>query len=503
MNTTNRRGNRAVRRIPAVLGIVGCLTLGIAGALTPAVTAAASEETQGAGGAEEIRIGGYGGIIRYDGKTFERQDASGGLTSGRALFEDSKGRLWVGTNDNGVVVMNGSESRRYTYQDGLQSSSIRSFAEDGGGTVYIASTGGVAYIDAEGMLRRVEDDHIKGTLVQRLTTGTDGTVYGLTKSGDVFSLGGGELLHYYPTHVLGMGTITTICADPEIPEMIYYGTDSDKLYYGRFGERIGELAEISVAPIDYTYWISAACGRIWVTSENHAGYLDEERRFHVLEGLPMHNSIDMMTADYQGNLWFASSRQGVMEVMANNFRNITEAAGLAEEVVNAVCLHGTQILIGTDNGLRVLDQNLHLVEDELTKALGDTRIRCIMEDPKGNVWVSCYTGGKGLVCYTADGRIESYGKKEGLVNDEIRCTRMARDGSILVGTNGGLAVIRDGLITRKVGASAGMENTILLTVEEGEDGLIYAGTDGDGIYVIDGETFTRISREDGLTSDVI
>ena len=72
-----------------------------------------------------VWIGGYGGIIRYDGVEFERLDSSGGRTSGRALFEDSQGRIWVGTNDNGAVVLDEGTSLRYTYEDGLQSSSVR------------------------------------------------------------------------------------------------------------------------------------------------------------------------------------------------------------------------------------------------------------------------------------------------------------------------------------------------------------------------------------------
>ena len=51
-----------------------------------------------------IWIGGYAGIIRYDGATFERMDSSEGLTSGRGMYEDRIGRIWVATNDNGVVV---------------------------------------------------------------------------------------------------------------------------------------------------------------------------------------------------------------------------------------------------------------------------------------------------------------------------------------------------------------------------------------------------------------
>ena len=41
-----------------------------------------------------IWIGSYGGIIRYDGTTFIRLNSSDGVTSGRAIFEDSLGRIY-------------------------------------------------------------------------------------------------------------------------------------------------------------------------------------------------------------------------------------------------------------------------------------------------------------------------------------------------------------------------------------------------------------------------
>ena len=40
-------------------------------------------------------IGGYSGVICYDGVVFERLDPAEGLTSARGLFEDSSGRIWV------------------------------------------------------------------------------------------------------------------------------------------------------------------------------------------------------------------------------------------------------------------------------------------------------------------------------------------------------------------------------------------------------------------------
>ena len=83
-----------------------------------------------------VWIASYSGIIRYDGTVFERMPSTNGLTNGRVLFEDSRKRIWVGTNDNGVVVMDGYDCVRFEKGEGLASSSIRTFAEDSDGNIY-------------------------------------------------------------------------------------------------------------------------------------------------------------------------------------------------------------------------------------------------------------------------------------------------------------------------------------------------------------------------------
>ncbi|MBO4807842.1 MAG: response regulator [Lachnospiraceae bacterium] len=450
-----------------------------------------------------VWIGGYGGIIRYDGVEFERLDSSGGLTSGRALFEDSLGRMWVGTNDNGAVVLDEGTSTRYTFEDGLQSSSVRAFSEDGAGNVYIGSTSGISYVSKDGELHVLNDSRINNEVISRMSADSAGNVYGSTKSGLIFSLYNGEVGSAYLGYNLGFGGVTTIFADPNAVGQVYIGSDSEYLYYGAFGKNASKFEKISVAPADNLYWITYECGRIWVTCENVVGYIDERHVFRQLENIPIHNSIDMMTSDYQGNLWLASSRQGVAKVVTNNFQNITSLAGLDESTVNAVCLRDNLIYVGTDSGLRIIDSNKKVIENDLTKYLAGTRIRCITMDNRSNLWISSYTNDLGVVLAARNGKITSYTKRDGLLSDEIRCTVNSPDGDTLVGTNGGLAIIRDGRVIKTVGATDKIDNTIFLTVEEGADGKIYAGTDGDGIYIIDDNKVERIGRNEGLTSDVI
>ena len=450
-----------------------------------------------------IWIGGYSGIIRYNGSTFERLDASEGLTSGRGLFEDSQCRIWVATNDNGVVVLDGEERIHYTYKDGLPSSSIRTFAEDQEGGIYVGTTAGVCYVNSQMELSVIDDARINEERVLKMVSDAQGSVYGQTKSGMVFRIDNQKVSEVYESSELGMETISSILADPFQAGKVYIATKSDVLYYGDFGDDAAHMKQISIAPIESVQFISYDCGRVWVASTTMAGYLDENQQLHILSDIPMTSAIEMMTSDYQGNMWFASSTQGIMKIVTNHFVNLTEKAGLPEVVTNTVCFHDDKLYIGTDQGVYILQGDHRVIENALTDYIGETRVRCIKEDRDGNLWVSTFTNNLGLVCFTADGKIKGYTTEEGMPSNEVRCSEMMTDGTILAGTNGGLAVIRNGTITETFDADYGIKNTVFLTLAEGENGEIYAGTDGDGIYIIKDGTIRRIGMDEGLTSDVI
>ena len=83
-------------------------------------------------------IGSYAGLIRYDGTSFERFDPSSGPANVRCLFVDSRDRLWIGSNDAGLLRMEEGIFRKWDRADGLASLSIREIAEDENGVIYIA-----------------------------------------------------------------------------------------------------------------------------------------------------------------------------------------------------------------------------------------------------------------------------------------------------------------------------------------------------------------------------
>ncbi len=450
-----------------------------------------------------IWIGGYSGIIRYDGNSFERLDSSDGLTSGRAMLEDRQGRIWVGTNDNGVVVMDGGERRRFTYEDGLPSSSVRTFEEAPDGTVYIGTAVGVCYVGEDMVLHKLDDERINAHNIERLVADSRGRIYGSTWDGDVFCIESERIVAFYSDAELGIDSVTAIYADAEKGDVVYFGTDSGEIYRGVFGNDVSKLRKLSVSLHSGVTWITRACGRIWICSQTAAGYLDESDRLCLLENVPLNNSIEMLIPDYQGNLWLASSRQGVMKVVPSHFQNVTELASLPAGVVNSTCLHGKLLYIGTDQGLQIVGEGNRPIENELTEYIGSARIRCITADGEGNLWISTVDGTRGLVCYTPEHGIISYTMANGMTSNQVRCTVVAADGSIIAGTNDGLSVLRGGRVVRTVGTESGIQNTVFLTVEEGDAGTIYVGTDGDGMYAVRPDGVERIGRGEGLTSDVV
>lgn len=451
-----------------------------------------------------IWIGGYAGVIVYDGMAFERLDSSGGLTSARALYEDKQGRIWVGTNDNGIVVLDGEEQIRYTYGDGLPSDSIRIFSEDSDGNVFAGTTAGLVYIDSVGKLHRLSHERLDKERIQKLDTDSKGRIYGQTADGLIFTIEKCSVKSVYSSEELGFESrISTIMTDPRIDGDVYIGTEAGELYHGAFGNKPEYMKKISLDGISDVQWLSYDCGRVFAVSVTTVGYLDESYHFHQLNSLRIDSGIEMMTSDYQGNLWFASSTQGVMKLVTNSFQDLNKSTELEAEATNAVCKMSGRIYVGTENGLKIIDRRGQRVENKLTRFIGNNRVRCIMKDSDDNLWISVYTGNVGLVCYSKGGYIRAYTKEIGMPGNEIRCTGELKDGTVIAGTNSGLAIIKNGKVTKTFGASQGMQNTVLLTVSEGDDGKIYAGSDGNGIYVIEGDRIEKIGREEGLTSEVI
>ena len=71
---------------------------------------------------------------------------SSGVSS---IFEDSKGRFWFGSQQEGVCLFDGSEFLYYTVSDGLSGNQVRTIQEDQAGVMWFGTGNGITSFDGE------------------------------------------------------------------------------------------------------------------------------------------------------------------------------------------------------------------------------------------------------------------------------------------------------------------------------------------------------------------
>ncbi len=462
-------------------------------------------------------IGSYAGLIRYDGNTFERMDSSHGIASVVSLFVDSRDRLWIGTNDSGVAVMEQGELRKWGKAEGMPSTKVSAITESKDGTIYLATSSGIATIDSEYQVHTMEEPELAEVEMRDIRTGIDGIIYGTTDLGDLIMIREGRLLRFISIDDNPLAGVGAMLPDPKTPGRIYQEAADFALYYVDLNDGFTILKKFDIEPLKYLRDIEYIDDRLWICGGNGIGVLDDDG-FHLLEDVPMNNNVGRVMTDYLGNLWFTSTRQGVMKVVPNQFSNLSERYGLSEMVVNSTCMYDGKLFVGTDTGLLVLDDDgvvpsipltkaatvsgKDLGADDLISLLEGYRIRSIIRDSRDRLWLSTWRG-QGLLCYDR-GEVTVFGAEDEMLSNNFRAVCEREDGSILVAVTGGVNVIRGGRVAASYGKEDGIVNTETLTVAEGTDGDILVGSNGGGISIFNDRGLVKtIDVEDGLPSGIV
>ncbi len=446
-------------------------------------------------------IGTYAGLYRYNGREFRWVDDYETVKNVNCLYVDEEGRLWIGTNDNGLaIVIREKVVNVLDQSDGLPSNSVRCIIRGSDGTYYVGTTGSLQMLVMNNGLKTV------GTLdeihyADSITADQEGHVAVTDSAGRLFLLKNGEILSSLTLE--DEQELFNCCAfAPDGRLMV--GTSTNHVY--RYDISGGNFRQIDVMTCEDVSYINnlnyLSDGTLFLSTDSGVSYVDAAG-YHRVNTNDFNNSIDHMLCDYQGNLWFTSSRLGLLRLAKSAFKDVYGTIGMERRVVNAIVRWQGDYYIGTDKGLDVVDRSCReQVENELTEALSGKRIRCLYVDENDHLWVCTY--GSGLMEFASDGESWMYNADNGSFGNRARIVTGLSDGTILAAGDTGISYIRDHKIQRTIRNEDGLINSMILTLTERSDGTILAGTDGDGIAVLkDGEVTDMLTREDGLSSGVI
>ncbi len=449
-----------------------------------------------------IWIGSYSGLSRYDSNSIVTYgDDENSIMNGisvRVLFEDSSNRLWIGSNDKGVFLHEDGEFTAVDISAAGISGSIRGFAQTEQG-IYVASTGGLALIREDFSVEAVSFEGIGVSTVSDLITDNKGRLWVIDHDSLTIVDASGEQKHYDTT---GYTQSECNCMTLLNDGRVMIGTNSqDIIYVTDIGTDFALKSAALKGCTTINHILEDMYGRIWICDDNGLGYI-EKGKFCWADCISF-TSIEQIEQDYEGNLWLASSRQGVLELVRGKFNSKSTGTDLEGLTVNATQMYEDLLFVAADSGLVVVDpETFETVEHPMSELLKGVRTRGLFTDSKGNLWITTYVN-YGVIRYK-NGEYVSINAEKGLTSNKTRVTMELANGDIAVSTGGGVNIIRDDKVIKTYTEKDGLENPVILSMCTDKIGNMYFGSDGNGIYVVgtDG-TVSCYDTDDGLDSGVI
>jgi signal transduction histidine kinase/ligand-binding sensor domain-containing protein len=502
-------------------------------------------------------LGTYGGLNSFDPKSgnfesWSHDGADPGSLSNNvvvAITRDSRGNLWVGTLDglNRLDEESGSFVRYLPVENdpgSLPDKVVRSLLTDSRGTLWVGTYGGLSrYIPEEDRFETFapEDDNPHAlpspfvmTILQdpleekHLWAGTWGggvslfdTETGQTKTYKLPADQVYDLLY----DRLGRLWVATwgggiVVLDPETGTSTHIRREDSSVA----GKGLSHNVAYSLMEDD--------SGIIWIGT-NGGGinkYMEWENRYRFVVNEPDNREslsagrITSVLENPDGTVWVGVYAGG-LNLFDPESRKVTrfvhdpgDPSSLSNNIVSKIFRDSRgSIWIGTNGGLNRYRPESASFErftaDGSETALPEDVIYEISEDNEGRLWIGTNTAGA-AVRDSASGRWHRYfhvpRQTDSLSDNLVRTILQDRRGSYWFGTNKGLNRLDtlDGAFRHYLHDPEdpeGLSNDNIRTILEDSEGTVWIATTGGGInrYNRESDTFTTISRQDGLLSNHI
>jgi ligand-binding sensor domain-containing protein/class 3 adenylate cyclase len=528
--------------------------VGVAQGLPASKVYAVLEDVQG-----RIWIGTDAGLARYDGIQVESFGPNQGVAPNgvRSLFQDSKGRIWAGHLGGGISLFEEDRSRVVRPSGKALNSDITGLAEDLDGHLWISTFGeGALQVRNVGEAEELEVQRFDKEINERIAGITrlkNGTLCFLEANGSVRALDhGSDSFTPFPLKGLPEGQRVTALYEHS-SGALWVGTFTGGAF--RLDPSKGTIRSFDITtglPSNFIFSFSEdAQGNTWIgTWDGGVVRMEKDgfRVFRLEDGL--HGiSIRCMIRDREGNMLLGTNENGLDIFKGEHFVSFTEADGLVDPQVWAVMEDRQgRMWFGTNGGISILDldehstarvRNMTMQQGQLTS----NRVRCLKEDPRGNVYIGTENGGlfefdprtfrfrydnevsgsipgntvtalevgndgemwvgtiKGLIRFKPGGVPSMFREEDGLAGNSVVAIYRDAQGVIWVGsTLRGITRIANGV---PQAVDIGRSFTATCFVQD-HDGRLWVGTEGQGLLALEKDKLVAAyTIDDGLLSNVI
>lgn len=374
------------------------------------------------------------GVVSYEDGEFKPLLNSERVTPAvRTIFKDSRGRNWIGSNNNGLFLLENDTIIKVAHEL-LDDETIFAITEGQAGEIIVGTSGNGIVIIEHGVFTVINE--------------SNGLISNLVKC---FKWVGEELL---------IGTVGGIST----------------LKYGKI-EAYPYLAGVDINSIE-----SDKNGDLWFATELGLGRAEQSNFefFTEDEGLPS-RQISSLIFDTEDNLWISTKKSGLLRLKYSNFTNITDDDGLSLNRVNVIIESETgNFLVGTDNGSVDLIKDGRITPLNLPPQLNNISVKDLLIDRVGTLWIATYVG---VIKKTGSKEI-LYTIENGMPDIQARVLLEDHKGNIWIGYKNGGLIKMDGENIKEFNRSNGLGSNYILSIDELDDGTIIVGTHSGGLNFI-------------------
>ncbi len=369
-----------------------------------------------------------------------------------AVLEDRRGRLWLGTRDQGACRVDGEKLRCYRQPQGLAGDSINSLYEDREGNLWFGTFGGGASrLSAEGFLNFTARDGLPDDGVEAIAQASlRSPPSGEANSEILLGTHGGGLISVNSDGTIGGGrSLTTAGGLPHDKVLAAFAHPDGSLWLGTLNGAAhiagGRLETFSAGDglahdIVYDFAVDGS-GTLWIAT--HGGLTSRVaggfKSYTAADGLPA-DRVNTLLPAAGGGLWLGTA-EGLSRLQPGRFVNYTEDDGLAGDFVNSLLERDDGLWIATSGGLS------RFASDDFTTyttadGLAPDKCMVLLEGTDGKLWIGTTRG-----INVFDGvSFTTYTTGDGLASGEVKQGAGLKDaaGRLWFGTTAGATVFEPG-----------------------------------------------------------
>ena len=431
-------------------------------------------------------VGTSGGLARFDGIRFLPVAPAAQTTNAAirvsALCEDAAGRLWVGTQGDGLFCYTNEVLGSFKSKQGKLEDTINSIAEDGAGNLWLGTPSGLTVLEHDRLLRFTTTNGLANDFVSSVHIARSGMIWITTRGGMCQFKDGGIIPYPFQTDSPGrnpesLGVYEDISSNLWAFGDTYLVNLTEGKHLNHFGGG-GDIPSLRIWSL-----CEGRQGELWIGTSGKGLFCFTDDKFIPvsLHGGGLTSDVRALCEDREGNLWLGTYGGGLVRLQPRNVRVLDATAGLPSQPAGGLAFDRQgRAFIGFERGGLYMDaaERFDRLTGDAARGLQNL-VSSVTVAPDDSVWVG--TPGNGLYC-VEEHRTIHYSTANGLADNLILSLAADTTNAIWAGTlSGNLSRITSESLTN-FGANAGLPHqpiTALLAAKQGE---LWVGQGDGGVF---------------------